>query len=61
MDPETARRYTEAAAALTVLADFGLSVRDQIRAEMAAAAGGPVPEHQVVIEAAQRFTRRRTG
>ena len=54
MDPDTAARYRKAADALMTLADFGLGIRDQIRNEL----GADAPEHQVVIEAAQRFARR---
>ena len=57
MDPETARRYNKAAAALMDLADFGLGIRDQIREQL----GQDAPEHEVVIRAAERFTSRRTG
>lgn len=54
MDPETAAKYQAAADALMTLADFGLGIRAQIRDQL----GQDVPEHEVVIRAAERFTRR---
>lgn len=58
MNPDDAARYTKAAEALATLADFGLAIRDQIRAERAQRGETDVDEREVVIEAADRFTRR---
>lgn len=54
MDPETAAKYRAAADALMTLADFGLGIRATIREQL----GHDAPEHEVVIRAAERFTRR---
>jgi hypothetical protein len=58
MNRDDAARYTKAAEALATLADFGLAIRDQIRTERAQRGETDVDEREVVIEAADRFTRR---